>query len=147
MGAPLLILCAMGTLLVPHAHVTRLRTRMSTVDKDTSASNVSPSAFEPGVILYTKQDCPLCEGLEINLRDLQQHVDFTLSKRWIEDDAEWRERYQYEVPVLVGVTPAGGEMDIPRPSPRASGVFLLRWLRKYYFEKLAQASAQDTPMT
>jgi hypothetical protein len=47
------------------------------------------------------------------------------------------------VPVLVGVTPAGGEMAIPRPSPRAAGVFLLRWLRKYYFEKLAEAALES----
>jgi hypothetical protein len=97
--------------------------------------------FRPGIIVYTKHGCPLCDGLVANLADLQQHVDFELTKRWIEDSAEWEALYRYEVPVLVGLAPGGAEMDIPRPSPRASGVFLLRWLRKYYFEALAAESA------
>lgn len=114
----------------------------TTDDLPAAQSGASPSVFAPAIILYTKHGCPLCEGLEANLQDVRQYVSFELSKRYIEDNAEWEEAYRYEVPVLVGATPSGGEMEIPRPSPRASGVFLLRWLRKHYFEQLSAAQSQ-----
>lgn len=104
------------------------------------------SSFRPSIIVYTKRDCPLCDGLALNLEEVQQHVDFAISKRYIEERAEWEELYRYEVPVLVGLTPAGVELPIPRPSPRAAGAFLMKWLRKHYFEKLAgEAGAEGAP--
>lgn len=93
--------------------------------------------FRPAVVVYTKRGCPLCDGLAANLEGLEQHIDLAVSKRYIEEDSQWHARYQYDVPVLVGLTPAGDEMPIPRPSPRAAGAFLLKWLRTHYFDKLA----------
>lgn len=101
------------------------------------------SAWRPSIIVYTKRDCPLCDGLAMNLEEVQQHVDFAISKRYIEERAEWEKLYRYEVPVLVGITPAGAEMPIPRPSPRAAGAFLMKWLRKHYFDKLASEAGAD----
>lgn len=95
-------------------------------------------SFQPSIVLYTKHGCPLCEGLEANLGELRAYVEFDLVKRFIETNEDWAERYRYEVPVLMGRTPSGAEMTIPRPSVRAKGAFLLRWLRKHYFAKLAE---------
>ncbi|KAJ1630814.1 hypothetical protein T492DRAFT_1000576 [Pavlovales sp. CCMP2436] len=84
-----------------------------------------------------------CEGIVAHLEELQPHVGFLLEKRYIEENADWATLYRYEVPVLAGFTPDGREIEIPRPSPRASGVFLMRWLRKHYFEKLAESLGSD----
>mmetsp|Transcript_19421 Transcript_19421/g.52256 ORF Transcript_19421/g.52256 Transcript_19421/m.52256 type:complete len:142 (-) Transcript_19421:665-1090(-) len=135
-------LCALALAclsLVPRIEPVHRRAQpvlLRTADDRAVNTHAESSAFRPSLTLYTKANCPLCEGLEANLEDLREHLDFTLSKRWIEDNDEWMELFKYEVPVLLGSTPSGGEVEIPRPSPRSSGVFLMRWLRKHYFDKL-----------
>lgn len=122
--------------LTPHTAGCALRSVSPGAGRGRALVTMRPE-FRPSIIVYTKRDCPLCDGLASNLEAIQQHVDFALSKRFIEERAEWEELYRYEVPVLVGIGLDGAEMPIPRPSPRAAGAFLMKWLRKHYFEKLA----------
>ena len=79
------------------------------------------------LVLYSRQGCCLCEGLEQRLLalDLQQ-----LGLRLLVVDidgpsvpAELRGRYDLAVPVLA----LDGE-DLPRVSPRLAGEALQQWL-------------------
>ncbi|MFM7190086.1 MAG: glutaredoxin family protein [Microcystaceae cyanobacterium] len=76
------------------------------------------------LILYSKPDCHLCEGLQAKLEDIQRSpadflVDFQLEIRDITTQPDWFERYQYEIPVLCVQLPTG-EKPLPRLSPRAT---------------------------
>ncbi len=76
------------------------------------------------LILYSKPGCHLCEGLQTKLEEIQQSpldfsVNFQLEIRDITTQADWFERYQYEIPVLCVRLPEG-EKPLPRLSPRAT---------------------------
>ncbi len=81
------------------------------------------------LILYSKPDCHLCEGLQEKLEQIQT-LDFDLEVRDITTREDWLAAYQYEVPVLRQKL-AEGEKPLPRPSPRASVQQLERMLQKY----------------
>lgn len=81
------------------------------------------------LVLYSRQGCCLCEGLEQRLLalDLEQ-----LGLRFLVVDidepsfpAELRGRYDLAVPVLA----VDGE-DLPRVSPRLAGEGLFAWLQR-----------------
>ena len=79
------------------------------------------------LILYSKPDCHLCEGLQEKLEQITT-VDFDLEIRDITTRDDWFQAYQYEIPVLcrqVGET----EKPLPRPSPRASVQQLAKLLK------------------
>ncbi|MFP4133994.1 MAG: glutaredoxin family protein [Halothece sp.] len=81
------------------------------------------------LILYSKPDCHLCEGLQEKLEQITT-VDFDLEIRDITTREDWFQAYQYEIPVLcrqVGET----EEPLPRPSPRASVKQLAKLLQSY----------------
>ncbi|MEH1938778.1 MAG: glutaredoxin family protein [Nostoc sp.] len=91
------------------------------------------------LILYSKPDCHLCEGLQEKLEQIQ-NLSFELEIRDITTREDWFAEYQYEVPVLYlsnrrGAEDAedekGSEKPLPRPSPRASVQQLEQMLRKY----------------
>ena len=72
-------------------------------------------------MLYSKPCCHLCEGLEEKLA-AASHLPFELEVRDITTQAEWFQRYQYEIPVLCAVVPTVdgyAEQRLPRLSPRA----------------------------
>jgi glutaredoxin len=81
------------------------------------------------LILYSKPDCHLCEGLQEKLEQIQG-LNLELEVRDITTREEWFQAYQYEVPVLYRQSPKGEE-PLPRPSPRASVQQLERTLRNY----------------
>jgi hypothetical protein len=81
------------------------------------------------LILYTKQNCHLCEGLQEKLGKIKE-LNFELEIRDIGTRKDWFNLYQYEVPVLSMKIPTG-EKIIPRPSPRISVEQLQRILQKY----------------
>ncbi len=88
------------------------------------------------LILYTKQGCCLCEGLEAKLRQLDD-LPFTLELRDIMTNPEWCDRFQYEVPVLYWQSQADTPAQpIPRPSPRASVADLRKVLHPYLPRKI-----------
>jgi hypothetical protein len=81
------------------------------------------------LILYSKPDCHLCEGLAEKLEQVTD-ISFDLEIRDITTRDDWFQAYQYEVPVLrrqVG----NQEETLPRPSPRVSVQQLTRLLQQY----------------
>ena len=93
---------------------------------------VTLSPTEPlSLILYSRQGCCLCEGLEQRLRELALHtLTPPLQLQVIDIDAAGvdpalKARYDLEVPVLA--LPAGA---LPRVSPRLSGEGLFHWLQR-----------------
>ena len=80
------------------------------------------------LILYTKPDCHLCEGLQEKL-DRVKNIPFTLETRDITTREDWWLAYQYEVPVLCQKLP-DREKPLPRLSPRASVAKLEQMLQK-----------------
>ena len=81
------------------------------------------------LILYTKPGCHLCEGLQEKLIQIRE-LNLELEIRDINTREDWRQAYQYEVPVLSQAT-TSGEKILPRPSPRVSVPQLTKMLRKY----------------
>jgi glutaredoxin len=88
------------------------------------------------LILYSKPDCHLCEGLQQKLEQIQG-LSFDLEIRIITNREDWFQAYQYEVPVLFLDT-VGTEVMLPRPSPRATVPQLERMLQKYLTKNEAQ---------
>ena len=89
-----------------------------------------PTECQP-LLLYSRQGCCLCEGLEQRLRGLPlASLTPPLQLEVIDIDAtdvdpSLRARYDLEVPVLaVGSTP------LPRVSPRLQGDGLYTWLQR-----------------
>ena len=70
------------------------------------------------LIIYSKPGCHLCEGLIAKLEQITS-LPLELEIRDITTQAEWFDRYQYEIPVMFTVIDQQ-EKPIPRPSPRAS---------------------------
>ena len=81
------------------------------------------------LVLYSRQGCCLCEGLESRLRSLDlSRLEIALNVVDIDasgSPAALRARYDLAVPVLV----VGGR-ELPRVSPRLTGEALLRWLER-----------------
>ncbi len=81
------------------------------------------------LILYSKNGCHLCEGLQEKLLQITE-LKFDLEIRDIMINENWFEKYQYEIPVLA-IENLNGEDIIPRPSPRISVGKLQQNLQKY----------------
>ena len=81
------------------------------------------------LVLYSRQGCCLCEGLEQRLGALNlAQLGFSLQVIDIDHPAvspELKARYDLEVPVLV----ARGQ-ELPRVSPRLSGEGRFNWLQR-----------------
>jgi hypothetical protein len=77
------------------------------------------------LLLYTRQGCCLCEGLEEKLRALQPPP--LLHRVDVDGDPALQARFGLEVPVLMVCTPAG-ERQLPRVPPRLAAAQLRRWL-------------------
>ncbi|MGY6528580.1 MAG: glutaredoxin family protein [Cyanobacterium sp.] len=80
------------------------------------------------LILYSKQGCHLCEGLEEKLREIDD-FSLTIELRDITTNEQWFEMYKYEIPVLFMVTDKG-DRPIPRMSPRISVAQLSKKLQQ-----------------
>ena len=89
------------------------------------------------LLLYSRQGCCLCEGLEEALRELELAglqpplILHVIDIDGAETSAELRARYDLEVPVLA-LSGSGGDLSItlPRVSPRLRGTGLRDWLQK-----------------
>jgi hypothetical protein len=89
-------------------------------------------------ILYSKQGCHLCEGLQEKLEEVLKKESFSsveLEVRDINGREDWYQKYQYEVPVLYALDREGSvdgkELMIPRPSPRVTMTQLEQLLQKF----------------
>ena len=72
----------------------------------------------PTLILYSKPGCHLCESLESKLNQIEG-LAAHLQLRDISTQADWWERYQYEIPML-SWWDGEREQILPRFSLRAS---------------------------
>lgn len=86
------------------------------------------------LILYSKQDCCLCEGLLAKLQQVK-NVTFELEIRDITQNPDWFDRYQYEIPVLCLLIDSQQanqqEQELPRISPRSPVEQLAELLQGY----------------
>ncbi len=87
----------------------------------------------PGLLLFTRQGCCLCEGLEERLRDLglsaeEEAAQLTLID--VDGDPELQQRYGLEVPVLAVRSTEPAWRELPRVPPRLSGERLAQWLAR-----------------
>ena len=80
----------------------------------------------PPLILYSRTNCCLCQGLADRLGALQPGLDLTVVD--VDRDPALLARYDLEVPVLA-VQCQGALHNLPRVSPRLTGERLARWLR------------------
>ncbi len=81
------------------------------------------------LILFTRQGCCLCEGLEEKLRALDPPQPLQLID--VDTDPALQGRYGLAVPVLAVATSGGAPLrELPRVSPRLAGAQLLAWLTK-----------------
>ncbi len=81
------------------------------------------------LILYSKPDCHLCEGLAEKLSQVTA-LAIAVEVRDITSQVDWFEVFQYEVPVLYWRSPQG-EIQLPRLSPRGSVQQLEKMLLQY----------------
>jgi hypothetical protein len=79
------------------------------------------------LLLFTRQGCCLCEGLEEKLGALDPPQPLQLID--VDTDAALQERYGLAVPVLAVAAGADGPLrELPRVSPRLAGAQLSAWL-------------------
>ncbi len=79
------------------------------------------------LVLFTRQGCCLCEGLEEKLRALDPPQPLRVID--VDTDPALQGRYGLSVPVLA-VADAGPLRELPRVSPRLAGAQLRAWLIK-----------------
>lgn len=85
----------------------------------------------PTLLLYSRQGCCLCEGLEERLRALDPPP--ALAVLDVDTDPALQQRYGLEVPVLAVQQADGDLRELPRVSPRLAGTGLADWLRRNGF--------------
>ncbi len=97
------------------------------------------------LVLYTREGCCLCEGVEEHLRSVNlQGLVPPLELRVIDIDQDdipldIRALYDKEVPVIVLALGDKGKrqcVELPRLSPRLKGDSLFKWLQKVCFKAL-----------
>jgi len=90
-----------------------------------------PGTSELSLILFTRQGCCLCEGLEERLRELGLAAEGAAAPLRLIDvdgDPELQSRYGLEVPVLALRSAGAPWRELPRVPPRLSGERLAQWL-------------------
>ena len=83
----------------------------------------------PDLLLYSRQGCCLCEGLEQKLRALDSPPVLTVVD--VDDDPALQARFGLEVPVLLLAGGPEGPIPLPRVPPRLQGALLRHWLVRY----------------
>lgn len=81
------------------------------------------------LLLFSRQGCCLCEGLEDHLRALDPAP--ALERRDVDTDPALQARYGLEVPVLALATADGAWRELPRVPPRLAGAGLRAWLERH----------------
>ena len=88
-------------------------------------------ALEGQLLLFTRQGCCLCDGLEEKLEALVPAPAFTRID--VDGDPALQARYGLEVPVLAVAKGSAEWQELPRVPPRLSGDGLAVWLLKNGF--------------
>ena len=97
------------------------------MDHAAEPSNASATSL----VLFTREGCCLCEGLEERLRELGLSADGAaplLRRIDVDGDPELQSRYGLEVPVLALQSADAAWRELPRVPPRLSGERLVQWL-------------------
>lgn len=89
-------------------------------------------------VLYTKPECPLCDGLKDKLQALIDRSAFmpsfltgaSLQVRDISTNEAWQDAKHLSVPVLALLDSQGQEVVLPRPQPRVSAERLQQHLQQ-----------------
>lgn len=92
-----------------------------------------PNTAAPSLVLFTRQGCCLCEGLEERLRELGLSAEGTaprLQRIDVDGDPQLQSRYGLEVPVLALRSAESAWRELPRVPPRLSGERLAQWLTR-----------------
>ncbi|KAJ9528571.1 hypothetical protein QJQ45_020449 [Haematococcus lacustris] len=106
----------------------RLRAQQQQHEQDAAAEQALR------LVMYSKADCALCEGLQSKLESLISRAAFMpslltgcqLEVRDIASSQDWQAAYGLVVPVLALQTPGGREVVLPRAPPRMSADRLQR---------------------
>ena len=80
------------------------------------------------LLLFSRQGCCLCQGLEEKLRALLPQPQLLVHN--VDADPALLARYDLEVPVLAIQQPGGGWRELPRLPPRLAGEGLRLWLQR-----------------
>lgn len=109
-------------------------------------ADAGPAIDAGALVLYTRQGCCLCEGLEERLRALDPPP--SLRRVDVDGDPALQARYGMEVPLLA-VADGQGHRLLPRVPPRLSGQGLASWLSRHHPAWLgppaAPAAVADQP--
>lgn len=84
------------------------------------------------LILYSRQGCCLCEGLEERLRELLPPGDLRVVD--VDGDPALQARYGLSVPVIAQLKPGEDQLQIaplPPVPPRLRGDALRTWLERH----------------
>ncbi|MBW4655228.1 MAG: glutaredoxin family protein [Kaiparowitsia implicata GSE-PSE-MK54-09C] len=85
------------------------------------------------LIVYSKPDCHLCEGLLEKLAQVDS-ISLHIEVRDITTRPDWFNAYQYEIPVMywanLAEQPESAWVPVPRMSPRASVRQMAEMLQK-----------------
>lgn len=112
---------ARKTLFNPLAH--------SSSSYNGSSAPTQTKAGKFKLIIYSKPDCPLCDGLKEKVSGLLRRAEFQqsllsgakLEVRDIMSNPEWEAAYSMAIPVLAHSALDGShEQKVPRPAPRLS---------------------------
>jgi len=90
---------------------------------------LQPTPSANALVLYSRQGCCLCEGLEEKLRALDPPPPLLVVD--VDGDPALQARFGLEVPVLA--LGAGAARLLPRVPPRLAGQALLVWLQRHGF--------------
>lgn len=80
------------------------------------------------LVLYSRQGCCLCTGLEEKLRALDPPPQLLVID--VDSDAALQARHGLDVPLLALPRSGGEAIVLPRVSPRLMGSALQRWLQQ-----------------
>lgn len=80
------------------------------------------------LVLYSRQGCCLCAGLEEKLRTLPNLPPLLVVD--VDSDPTLQARYGLEVPLLAVATGADQPRRLPRVPPRLLGDRLAQWLQQ-----------------
>ena len=95
-----------------------------------SAPDAGPDPDAGALVLYTREGCCLCEGLEERLRALSPPPRLTLVD--VDGDPALQARYGLDVPLLAVADGHGRRRLLPRVPPRLSGQGLASWLSRHH---------------
>ncbi|KAI8107362.1 hypothetical protein M9434_004296 [Picochlorum sp. BPE23] len=104
--------------------------------------SLAASLSEQKIIIYSKDDCPLCDGLKDKVSGILDRAPFTgsalngfeIEVRDVKTNPAWDEKYAMQVPVMAVELQQGGEAIIPRTSPRVTADKLERHIIEFVAE-------------